>query len=98
MAEMTRNDRRTGQALIASLVLAAALIAGLVGGLVGARLTNGAAAPAVQAAPKAASVDWAQYGRNWETQYRAMYPTTTDTKWADYGAAWQRQYEQQHPR
>ena len=97
MTELTRSDRRTSQGAIAGLVLAAALIAGIVGGLVGVRLASVATGQAVQAAPKAATVDWAQYGKNWESQYRAMYPTTLDPKWVQYGADWQRQYEQQHP-
>jgi hypothetical protein len=97
MAELIRSDRRSGQAAIASLVLMAALLAGIVGGLVGVRLASVAGAQPVQAAANAASVDWAQYGTKWETQYRAMYPATVDTKWAAYGASWQGQYEQQHP-
>jgi hypothetical protein len=97
MAELIRSDRRSGQAAIASLVLMAALLAGIVGGLVGARLASVAGAQPVQAAANAASVDWAQYGTKWETQYRAMYPATVDTKWAAYGAKWETQYRAMNP-
>ena len=99
MTELTRTDRRSnrliGQAAIAGLVLAAALIAGVVGGLVGARMAGGAAAHAVQAAPRTASVDWVQYGRSWESQYRAMYPTTTNLAALKGENDWQRRYQQQ---
>jgi hypothetical protein len=96
MAEMIRTDRRSGQAAMAGLVVAAALLAGVVGGLVGARLANGVAAQAAQA-PKAAAVDWAQYGTNWESQYRAMYPASVDAKWAQYGSNWESQYRAMNP-
>ena len=99
MTELTRTDRRSnrliGQAAIAGLVLAAALIAGVVGGLVGARLAGGAAAQAVQAVPRTAAVDWVQYGRNWESQYRATYPTTTNLIALKGENDWQRRYQQQ---
>lgn len=93
------------QAALAAFILAAALVAGIVGGVVGARLTNGGqllgaqnagAAQVAPAAPKAA-VDWAAYGKSWQTQYEAMNPPKLDPVMVQYGIDWQRQYEAQHP-
>ena len=106
MTEMARTTRKANHAGFAGLALAAALIAGIVGGVVGA-LIAGAGAEAAQSAvlaqgaqiaPEAAlDPKWVEYGRNWERQYRAMYPVALDPKWVEYGRNWENQYRAQHP-
>jgi hypothetical protein len=98
MTEMARTNRKTNQAAFAGLALAAALIVGIVGGVVGALIAGSGPQTAVlaqgaQIAPDAAlDPKWVEYGRNWERQYRAMYPVALDPKWVEYGRNWERQY------
>ena len=76
MALNTRTASIDTRPMVAGAALALALLASLVGGAVGALVTSGAAAPTTADPQKVIVLEskWVDYGRDWERQYRDIYP------------------------
>jgi hypothetical protein len=100
MTNLVGTNSRAYPAPVRAFALAAALAAAVVGGTVAAfGLAGGQHAPGVAAPGGGSAVDqkWVEYGNDWQSRYRQMYPATLDSKWVEYGNRWERDYRAQRP-